>query len=302
MTTATPRLILMGLSVAVLFGAASTARADYASTVVGDGAVGYWRLDESGATAVNSGSAGTSLDGTYQNFGPGVNQGTQQVPGLIVGDSDTAAEFNPNLNNQGTHNASANIITGGNVLGSGVFSANWTIEAWFVRDSTQQWGALFTNNTVGNEGSAPVLTFNDSSNLLGINQAGVSATNISVDLGAAHFGDVIYVALTKTGGNTINSAVFDVYVSIAGASMLHASGANYWTLTPHDGFAINNHWGAASQGIDGTIDEVAIYGSALTAAQVQAHADAGFIEAVVPEPASMGLLGLGALALVRRRR
>ena len=53
----------------------ATARADYASAVLADNPIGYWRLNETATdTAVNAGTSGTDLNGTYIN-------GTQGVPG-----------------------------------------------------------------------------------------------------------------------------------------------------------------------------------------------------------------------------
>ena len=50
---------------------------------------------------------------------------------------------------------------------------------------------------------------------------------------------------------------------------------------------------------DGSIDEVAIYDYALSAEQIREHYFAGTI---TPEPATIGLLALGTLAALRRRR
>jgi hypothetical protein len=57
----------------------------YPDVIRGDGPVAYWRLGDSGPTAHDSGPFG--LDGSYE---PGVTEG---VPGAVVNDPDTAAEF-----------------------------------------------------------------------------------------------------------------------------------------------------------------------------------------------------------------
>ena len=60
----------------------------YSSLVLTDGAVGYWRLDETAGTAAgNLGSLGSANNGTYKT---GVTLG---LPGAIVGDPDTCAGF-----------------------------------------------------------------------------------------------------------------------------------------------------------------------------------------------------------------
>ena len=52
-----------------------TARADYASTVLADNPIGYWRLNETTTdVAANDGTRGSDLDGLYID-------GTQGVPG-----------------------------------------------------------------------------------------------------------------------------------------------------------------------------------------------------------------------------
>jgi hypothetical protein len=48
----------------------------------------------------------------------------------------------------------------------------------------------------------------------------------------------------------------------------------------------------------GGIDEVGYYSSALSAAQIQSHYQAGITPTAVPEPASLTLLGIGALSVL----
>jgi hypothetical protein len=78
---------LLGLlACAALTLAQNVARADYQATVLSQGPVGYWRLNETNqpppnANAVNIGSLGASADGTY------VNNPTPNSPGPFAGSS-----------------------------------------------------------------------------------------------------------------------------------------------------------------------------------------------------------------------
>jgi hypothetical protein len=70
--------------------AATSARASWNSTIAAINPLNWYRLDETGPTAIDYGSQG--LDGTY---GSGVNAPTQGVPGLVGG----AASFDGDQDN-----------------------------------------------------------------------------------------------------------------------------------------------------------------------------------------------------------
>src|SRR5204862_5138324 len=77
----------------LLLLSAFSLRADYQSTVLTQGPVAYWRLNETVAPpvppilALNAGSVGAAGNGTYTN---GVIRG---VAGAIAGDANTAVRF-----------------------------------------------------------------------------------------------------------------------------------------------------------------------------------------------------------------
>ena len=263
----------------------------YPAEVVKSSAVGYWRLgDPAGATtAVNHGTAGAPLDGTY-------SPAKVSAPGLLVLDPDTAAQFN----------GTSSRVAGANIAATGVFSGDWTIEALFVRDAVTAWAGIFSNNgTAAATGSAPLMTFVSDGNLLGISYAGVSASNVSIDLGTFgsqptdYLGEKVYAVITKTGSNAAGQNTITVYANVGGTWLTPVTGSTSWTLVPRDFMSIGQHWQHPTSPnlFDGTIDEVAIYGRALTLNEIRVH-----YANTVPEPATMLLLAGGCLALVRRRR
>jgi len=80
---ASPLLVTGPLTVTATYG---EARATYRDVVLGDGPVAYWRLGETTGSTLFDETA-SHQDGTYAN---GVALG---LPGVVVGDADTAANF-----------------------------------------------------------------------------------------------------------------------------------------------------------------------------------------------------------------
>jgi autotransporter-associated beta strand protein len=245
--------------------------APYSSAVLVDDPIGFWRLGEaSGTVADNIGSGGSALDGTY------VNIGALGAPGL-VDDGDTAADFNGIQNGSGSFVEVSGLDS---VAGGNPFENDWTIEAWFVRDSQNQWSGVASNNfdnaaaDTGRQG--PLMTFIDNSQRIGINGAGVTANNVSIDIGAASLGEQVYAVITKTGGNANSTANITVHANVGGVWQPMATGTNSgWDLLANDGFYLGRHWTAGNQKHDGLIDEVAIYDRALSLAEVEQHYDVG---------------------------
>ena len=255
---------------------------DYRTAVRNTNPVGYWRLNESSGPAVNQGSGGATLNGTYTNFAAG----SQGVAGLIAGDPDAAADFNGLQNASGSHVAGGGLdsVTGGNP-----FENDWTIETWFVRDSLNPWSAIFSNNydnaAPDNGQVGPLATFIDTSHRLGINGAGVTANNVSVDLGAGSLGQKVYAVITKTGGNAAGTAYLTVHANVGGRWLTSVTGTNVgWNLQANDGFYIGRHFTGGTQNHDGKIDEVAIYNRSLTLSEIKAHYAVGAAAEGVADP------------------
>lgn len=228
----------------------------YTTTVQSSAPVAWWRLGESPATgtALDSATPGGLRNGTYTN--------AVAQPGLISGDANGAALFN------GTTQ-----VAGGGL--SGVFANDWTIKAWFTHTVQAQWSAIFSNNGSTGFSGAPLMTFIDNSTLLGINGAGITANNVSVDLGPDHYGKRIYAVITKTGGNAQGTNSITVRAWVDGTEVPSATGTSAWTIAPRDTWYIGRHWTDAAQYHRGVIDEVAIYNRALSPAEITAHERSG---------------------------
>ena len=282
------------------------AKASYASNVINgtggsSGAIGYWRLNEKAGvtTAVNFGSAGASLNGTYSTGGK-VN-----ASGLISNDPDTAAHFSASSSQYVSGSGLDSTIASDGTTAN-LFKGDWTIECSFVRDSASNAGTVFSNN-VG-EDSCALLTFGDdasnpgSGNTLYIMNSGVSwGGAIGIDLGADSIGKSVYAVLTKTGVNTSGNALVSMYVNVDGTWLTPiVNQALTWDLNTSDGYLIGKHH---SDGLffDGTIDDVALYKSALSYDQVKDN-----FALAVPEPSTIalvitGLVGLLAYAWRKRK-
>lgn len=278
----------------------------YSAEVVGDGARGYWRLNEPDgwATADNSGRAVGLLDATHQRSPDGKVSGP-----ALINEFDTSVRFNGAdpvednrryLSGSGLSTAAAD---GGNV-----FDGDWTIEGWFVQENQTFGAGIFSGHTVGGSTfSAPILTFDQDNPRIGIMDAGLSWSGIWLDLapygdpGDAwdYLGKPVYVVMTKTDDG------ISIYGNVDGdwmtpvENVLPSSIRPDWVINSSiDGFFIGRHYYGPGHAFDGIIDEVAIYDSALSWEQIQLH-----YSAAVPEPGGLllAMFGLGICSAVRPR-
>ncbi len=216
------------------------------------GVVGYWRLGESSGSVACDGAG--SSPGAYAG---GVSLG---LPGAIGGDTDTAAGFDGQQARVSVANTAALRV-------GDVFS----VEAWVRRGLVGTGG----NQVVASKQDGSwVLMFSPDDRLVlrRSNRADVVASTVRVtDTAGWH-----HVAVTKSGGSV----------------HLYVDGADVTGTVSRQTMVDNSLPMGIGQSSDtayfaGSIDEVALYRTVLTSAQIRAHDDAG--TSAAPPAAPTGL-------------
>ncbi|WP_199421740.1 LamG-like jellyroll fold domain-containing protein [Actinotalea solisilvae] len=231
---------------------AAGARSAYAETVMDDAPAAYWRLGE---------TAGTTLDDTTGTLpataGAGVVAGG---PGALAGDADGATRFS------GATTASAASAVAGNA------PEEFSVEAW-VRTTSTTGGKIvgFGSLATGTSSQADRhLYMDDRGRLL----FGIHTTGLTAVLGSRSYNDDAWHHVVGTYAD----GTMRLYVD--GAQVAERSGLvyvrPYWGRWRLGGDRLLG-WPAdpTSDNLAATLDEVAVYTRALSAARVAAHHTAG---------------------------
>lgn len=241
----------------------------YADEVKADSALFYWRLDEtSGTTAREHGAYGDTgtrtFDGTY------VNTPTLGATGPLAAEADkTGATFT----------ASSSERVNATTL-SGFFSAAGTSswEFWFKSTSTSQQAILGAANS-GDSSSVLVETNSKADGTALTGGTRFSMTNAAGTANRCHVTSLKYdgtwnhvVAVTDATAGWI------IYVNGQSVTTTDQSGtpSNPSNLDQALDIGGINFAGTHTLFLDGTLDEVAIYSTRLSASRVLAHYNAAF--------------------------
>ena len=216
------------------------AGSSYSQTVLQDAPVAYWRVGESsGTTAADSAGANT---GTYTG---GITLGQ---PGGLSADSNTAVRLDGTTGYVAVPDANALD------LGNGPL----TYEFWAKRaDAGTYYQLIYSKKSQGNVFFLNnKLTFDNDSSVI-VQEAGTT-----VDTNWHHF------VVTRSGSGAGNTKLYkdglDVTAEI-GTQFALASNALPLRIGAYDPYGLY---------FNGTVDEIAVYPSALTANRVQAHFNA----------------------------
>jgi hypothetical protein len=221
---------------------ASTAT-QYPAVVLADSPAGWWRLGEtSGAAAADSAAANM---GTYRN---GVLIGRAS---LLPADTTSHAATFDGVNDDVRVASSSSLSP----------TAAVSVEAWLRADTLPVSGAFASVVTKRESYS---LQFNGPRLEFTIMKSGVRR-RLDAPAGAVAVGRAYHVVGTYGGG--VQRLYIDG-VQVASASLSCAITANTNDLTIA-------RWGGTKERFDGTIDEVAIYRTVLSASRVAAHNGAG---------------------------
>jgi hypothetical protein len=292
------------LAAAILLNAVATAaRAELLPAVLADHPVAYWRLDQSTGDFVSV--IGGNYPGTDVNHlvTRGID-GPQPpaFPGL------EAANKGILLNNTPGSGTAVNYVSVAHDTAFNPEQSDWTIEAWVYLTATQGAEGYIVSKMDGSRNgyglelpntNVPMVTFREAAGHGGYSQEVLTvAGSAALSLNSWH-----HLVSTIVRNATETQDRVTVYVDGNQVGTLLSDKVFGWSLTP-TGSLTTGALGS-NFGFKGSIDEVALYRTALTTDQVQAHYHAAF---TVPEPASslMGgsgfLLGIAAYGWRRRKR
>lgn len=254
----------------------------YADIIIADTPYAYYRLGESSGTTADNAEGTSARDGTY------VNTPTLAVTGALEGDADTAITL--------ASASSEYVDVPLTALDTAILAAGAiTFECWL---KTTQTGIV---NLYGQRTGNPFIFFRINSN------SGGGTTNGSVEFNIRgdNAGHIINGATSGSVGINdgawhhvviavnLTSATGLIYVDGVSRAVTHGTQVTpaAMTITNNGDIGAVNSSGAHSAYFNGSLDEVAIYASVLTAAQVREHYAAGL--GIIAGGGAASLIGTG---------
>jgi len=239
----------------------SNTASEYAAAVLADGPIAYWRLGET------SGTTATDLTGTGHNASY-LNSPTLGVPGLIDTDSDKAVSFD-GINDRTAVPDAADINTGGPY-------ATRTVELWFQADDVTRRQVLYEQG--GTNKGLGVYLLSGQVYVIGWNQTDQDPTTpwgpLWVSTAVTTNTRYHVVLVLDQPGSRLEGFLNGISMgSAAGAGRLFSVPYNIGVAAMDDRTRFHDLSSTAVAGYyyDGALDEVALYGTALTTTQIQNH-------------------------------
>ncbi|MDP6544436.1 MAG: PEP-CTERM sorting domain-containing protein [Phycisphaerae bacterium] len=272
----------IAVAVLVFCAISATAQADFTSSIEALNPLAYWRLGESsGATA--SDSSGFGRDGTYHN----VSLGTQ---GSLFGDTDTAVSYRRHGYVDVDHD-------------SAMLMDNGTVQFRFMDTGSIRTAGLFSKDSSGYDHGGHLTVMIDNGKV----RTRLQSKTASYDVWSDEIGlDTWYMVTFTFGDDGMKLYMDDLLVDTnpytgglgttsggTGNTEPIAMGANTWASGNGTVKYLRDYF-------SGTMDEVVLFDYALSLETISDLHEIG--STGVPEPATLSVLLLGALAVVRKRR
>jgi|SRR5690554_2903901 len=261
----------------------------YSDAVLGDNPLGYWRMDGSG---VNQGSDGTTLQHSDVSVNTeAAGPGGESYPGFDGGNSAVY------------YNGSA-LDTGFSRVGDAIepdsyaydITGAMTVEAWVKADDLDTGNRAIVANFHNTNGHRSYMLYQNGSGLRFSVSGDGSSSNLAT---AVTSGSLTTDEWYHVVGVFRPSESVELYVNGELASSV-TSGVPDSAFVSKYATYIGAQWTNKNVGswFLGSIDEVAIYDSALSDTQIKQHFDA----ASIPEPMTLSLLTVVGGFLMARRR
>jgi Concanavalin A-like lectin/glucanases superfamily/Fibronectin type III domain len=248
----------------IVYEGGAGAPSAYSNAVLADSPAGYWRLGEAGGTTAND-SAGS-------NTGDYTNAPQLDSPSLLPADTaNRSVRFDGTDDHVGVPNSTS--------LNP---SQQVTVEAWIKPEALPAAGSF---GSIATKGESYSLQFNGPRLEFTVMQAGVRKRT-QAPVGAIAVNQTYHVVGTYDGANA------RLYVNGSQVAVTALTGA----IGPATKRFVIGSWSGTGEFVRGTIDDVAVYGSALSAARVAAHYEAATNAGPPPDPTVAAPSSLSAIA------